>query len=114
MTLYRRKTFQASVALSLAAVACMIAAAQRHKPHKLRATALAELTTDRKGAVTAHLIPITILDGGLFRDASMYKATPVPMALDDGVVYEAQKSGEVAGYVTIIGRATKDKDGAWS
>jgi len=104
------------VALSLAAVACMIAAAQaqRHKPHKLRATALAELTTDRKGTVTAHLIPITILDQGLFRDASMYKATPVPMALDDGIVYEAQKSGEIAGYVTIIGRATKDKDGAWS
>lgn len=102
------------VALSLAAVACMIAATQRHKPHKLRATALAELSTDRKGMVTAHLIPITILDQGLFRDASMYKATPVPMALDDGIVYEAQKSGEIAGYVTIIGRATKDKAGAWS
>jgi hypothetical protein len=98
----------------LAAFAWVIAAAQRHKPHKLRATSLAELTTDNKGTVTAHLIPITILDEGVFRDATMYKATPVPMALDNGVVYEAQKSGEVVGYVTVIGRAAKDKNGAWA
>jgi hypothetical protein len=35
------------------------------------------------------------------------------MALDDGVVYEVQKNGEVVGYVTL-GRAVKDKDGSWS
>jgi len=114
MSLYRRRTFQASVAVLVAALAWTMAAAQRHKPHKLRATSLAELTTDNKGNVTARLIPITILDEGVFRDATMYKATPVPMALDNGVVYEAQKSGEVVGYVTVIGRAAKDKNGAWA
>jgi hypothetical protein len=112
MSLYRRRTFQASVAVVLV-LAWAIAAAQRHKPHKLRATSLAELTTDNKGTVTAHLIPVTILDEGVFRDATMYKATPVPMALDSGVVYEAQKSGEIVGYVTVIG-AAKDKSGGWA
>jgi hypothetical protein len=112
MSLYRRRTFQASVALLLAVVGA-VAVAQRHKPHKLRAISLVELTVDYKGVSTARVSPITILDEGRFQDASVYKSTPRPMALDDGVVYEVQKTGQVVGYVTL-GRAAKDKDGSWT
>ena len=78
-----------------------MAQTQKRKPHKLRATALLELTTDRAGNVKAQLTPITILADGRFEDASIYKASPQPMALDNGIVYEAQKTGVPAGYVTI-------------
>lgn len=52
-----------------------------------------------------------ILDDGRFHDASIYKARPRPMAADIGVVYEAQKSGVPAGYVTITGAA--NNGGLW-
>jgi hypothetical protein len=111
MSLYRRRAFQASCALL--AILGTVAVAQRHKPHKLRAISLVELTVDTKGVSTARVSPITILDEGRFQDASIYKSTPRPMALDDGIVYEVQKTGQVMGLVTL-GRAIKDKDGVWS
>jgi hypothetical protein len=100
--LYRKSILQATlalVAIILSGVA--IAQTQKRKPHKLRATALLELTTDRAGNVKAQLTPITILSDGRFEDASIYKAAPQPMALDNGIVYEAQKTGVPAGYVTV-------------
>ena len=48
---------------------------------------------------------MTILDEGSFHDASIYKATPQPMALDNGIVYEAQTSGIPVGYATILSGA---------
>src|SRR5262245_57425621 len=90
MNLYRRSCFPAS-ALILACFALTLSAAnfQHSTPHKLRATALLELTTDGSGAVTTRLIPITILANGRFHDASVYESRPRPMALGSGVVYEA-------------------------
>ena len=111
MNLYRIRTFRASLIVVLACVAAFAALAQRRKPHRLRATALLELTTDNVGIITARLTPITILDEGSFHDASVYKATPRPMALDEGVVYEAQKSGQPLGYVTLT---TAGKTGGWT
>jgi hypothetical protein len=100
--LYRKRAFRASMAVLLVAVAGLaLAQTQKRQPHKLRATALLELTTDRAGNAKAQLTPITILADGRFEDASVYKATPQPMALDNGIVYEAQKSGMPVGYVTI-------------
>lgn len=101
MNLYRRRTFLASLGLLLIFSATTISA-QRRTAHKLRATALLEVTTDQAGVVSIRVTPIAILDNGRFWDASIYKATPRPMALDNGIVYEAQKSGVPAGYVTII------------
>src|SRR5260370_39121851 len=101
MNLYRRRTFRASLVLLLVCVAGFSVLAQRRKPHKLRATGLLELTTDPTGVPTARVIPITILDEGRFHDAAVYKATPKPMALDVGAVYEAQQYGQPFGYVTI-------------
>ncbi len=103
MNLYRRSIITASAALLLVtgSIFSVATAQQRRKAHKLRATALLELTTSQGGTVAARLIPITILDQGKFEDASIYKAAPRPMAIENGVVYEAQKSGVPVGYVTI-------------
>jgi hypothetical protein len=119
MNLYSRRVFGTSLALVLvlagifALTTFTAATAQRRKPHKLRATALVELTTSRSGTTTARLVPIAILDDGSFHDASVYKSTPQPMALDGGVVYEAQKTGQTVGYLTLDS-ARKDVNGNWS
>jgi hypothetical protein len=99
--LYRRKALWASGALLLCSMVALAVPYQHRASHKLRATALLELTTDASGTISTRLIPITILDQGRFRDASVYESKPRPMALENGVVYEAQKSGLPVGYVTI-------------
>lgn len=79
--------------------------AQRRKTHKLRATAVVEVTKDSAGIVATHIFPVTILDEGSFHDASIYKSTPEPMALDNGIVYEAQSDGIPVGYATVLSSA---------
>jgi hypothetical protein len=103
MNLYRRRKFLASTVLLLVCVATVTTVfAQRRKPHKLRATAVVEVTTDSAGIVGTRVFPVAILDEGTIHDASIYKAAPEPMALDKGIVYEAQKDGIPAGYATIL------------
>jgi len=103
MNLYSRSKILASAVLVLVcAAAFTVAVAQRRKPHTLRATAMLEVTTDSAGIVSTRVIPITILDEGTFHDAGIYKATPQPMALDKGIVYEGQTSGLPVGYATIL------------
>jgi len=51
----------------------------------------------------ATLIPVAILVEGKFYDASIYKAEPVPMALEGGTVYEAEQAGESQGLFTVAG-----------
>ena len=62
-----------------------------------RAVGLLQLTSNGK----ATLIPIAILVDGRFYDASVYKADPVPMALDSGTVYEAELAGDSMGLFTV-------------
>jgi len=103
MNLYSRSKILASAVLVLVcAAAFTVAVAQRRKPHTLRATAILEVTTDSAGIVSTRVVPITILDEGTFHDAGIYKATPQPMALDKGIVYEGQASGIPVGYATIL------------
>ena len=65
----------------------------------------------------AHLIPITILYDGEFYDASAYKASPVPMALESGTVYEAVHTGVSQGLFTVSsalqGNNTWIGEGTW-
>ncbi len=49
----------------------------------------------------ASLVPIAILVGGKFWDATAYKADPVPMALEPGTVYEAEHAGSSLGLFTV-------------
>jgi hypothetical protein len=103
MNLYSRRRVLASATVLLAGVLVFTSVkAQRRTPHKLRATALVEVTTDAAGIVATRVFPITILDEGRFWDASVYKATPRPMALENGIVYETQQSGTATGYATIV------------
>jgi hypothetical protein len=102
MNLYSRRQILASAVLLLCVAAFTGAVAQRRKPHTLRATAVLEVTTDSAGIMVTRVVPVTVLDEGGFHDASIYKATPQPMALDKGIVYEAQTSGIPVGYATIL------------
>ncbi len=78
-----------------------------------RAMGLIELAPNGK----AHLIPITIMVNGEFYDASEYKASPVPMSLDTGIVYEAVKTGVSQGLFTVKGAIAGTKtwrgEGTW-
>lgn len=47
------------------------------------------------------LVPVAILVDGKFWDATAYKADPVPMALDPGTVYEAERAGSSLGLFTV-------------
>ena len=69
----------------------------RKKDEGPRAVALLKLSADGK----ASLVPIMILIDGKFWDAAAYKADPVPMALDSGTVYEAERTGESIGLFTV-------------
>ena len=73
------------------------------KPKKLvnepRAVGILQLNSSGKGT----LIPIAIRIDGKFYDASIYKADPVPMALDVGTVYEVEKTGQSEGLFTVGG-----------
>jgi len=62
-----------------------------------RALGLLQFTPNGK----ATLIPIAILVEGHYYDASAYKADPVPMALEGGIVYEAEQAGASQGLFTI-------------
>jgi hypothetical protein len=62
-----------------------------------RALGLVEIDSNGSG----RLIPVLIMVDGKFYDASIYKADPVPMALQSGTVYEAVKSGVPQGLFTV-------------
>jgi hypothetical protein len=64
-----------------------------------RALGLLQLAANGKG----HLVPVCIMVDGRFYDASIYKADPVPMALEPGTVYEAERTGESLGLFTVTG-----------
>ena len=84
---------------------------QAKKPKKKgrdpRAIGLLQLPANGK----TTLIPIAILMDGKFYDASAYKATPVPMVLESGTVYEAMRAGKSVGLFTVNG-AMHSKDPA--
>ncbi|HXY78541.1 MAG TPA: hypothetical protein VEH47_06985 [Candidatus Acidoferrales bacterium] len=63
-----------------------------------RALGLIQLSPTGK---KARIIPIAIMMDGKFYDAGAYKADPVPMALDFGIVYEGFRSGVSQGVFTI-------------
>ncbi len=56
-----------------------------------------QLAANGKG----RLVPVAIMVDGKFFDAGSYKAIPVPMALDFGVVYEGFRTGVSQGIFTI-------------
>jgi hypothetical protein len=73
MNLYSRSRFLASAVLVLVcAVAVTAVFAQRRKAHKLRATAVVEVTTDSAGIVATHVFTVTILAECSLHDACFF------------------------------------------
>ena len=82
------------------------------KPKSRRSTgprAVAVLQMNASGKTS--LVPIAILINGKFWDATAYKADPIPMALDTGNVYEAERTGNSLGLFTV-GNALHRVNGA--
>jgi len=71
--------------------------AAKKKESGPRAVALLQMGANGK----VSLVPIAILIGGKFWDATAYKADPIPMALDPGTVYEAERAGSSLGLFTV-------------
>ncbi|MFZ0860293.1 MAG: hypothetical protein WB781_06290 [Candidatus Sulfotelmatobacter sp.] len=69
----------------------------RKKEAGPRAVAVLQLAANGK----ASLVPIAILVSGKFWDATEYKADPIPMALEPGTVYEAERAGSSLGLFTV-------------
>lgn len=67
------------------------------------------LRIDAKGG--AQLVPVVIMINGKFYDAGAYKADPVPMALQQGTVYEAFQAGVSQGLFTTFGAAQQAQQG---
>jgi hypothetical protein len=72
---------------------------------RLRALALLEVS----GTGRARLVPIALKVGDKFYDANLYRADPRPLALDPGVVYEAERAGDSVGLFTVT-QAQRLKD----
>lgn len=95
-----------STGLAVIWVAAAFATAQDLPPQFTRKPAVSKgpravglLMLPSKGK--PRLIPIAIMVDGRFYDAGVYKADPVPMALDPGTVYEAERTGDSVGLFTI-------------
>jgi hypothetical protein len=71
--------------------------APRKKDAGPRAVGVLQLAANGK----ATLVPVAILIGGKFWDATAYKADPIPMALEPGTVYEAERAGSSLGLFTV-------------
>jgi len=88
-------------------------AGRKSAPKGPRAMGLVRLAPNGK----ATLIPIAILYDGEFYDATAYKASPVPMALESGTVYEAVRTGVSQGLFTVSsalhGNNTWIGEGSW-
>lgn len=115
-TLYRTARWVVILAglyLILAQILPAQLARRETTPKGPRALGLIELAANGK----AHLIPIMIMDEGKFYDASAYKASPVPMALGWGTVYEGVRTGVSQGLFTVTaafrGKDTWIGDGKW-
>ncbi len=104
--MYRNRPVQVILIL---AVALAVVWAQK-KPAKRgpRATALVVMAPDGKSA--ARLIPLCIRDNDQFWDASIYQATPRPMALEPGTVYEVERSGNSIG-LFVVAQAVQEAGG---
>ena len=71
------------------------------KPAPPRAIAIVQWPADNTGKAVPQLVPVIIRIDNRYFDASLYRATPRPMALEPGTVYEVQSKGVPIGYFTV-------------
>lgn len=104
---YRKDAVKVILLLVLAVAA--VWAQKKQARRGPRATALVVMSPDGKSA--ARLIPICIRDNDQFWDASIYQATPRPMALEPGTVYEVERTGNPIGFFTL--NQAVQENGTW-
>lgn len=87
--------------LVLLAASALLAQYRSKRPpaHALRALGVLEWPSSGKSV--PRLVPLVILADGKYYDASIYLASPVPLAVQPGTVYEGQQSGVAKGLFTI-------------
>lgn len=89
--------------MTLAAGAAAQTSEPKKKQRSARAVALIEWHKDAKGLLAPRLVPIALLWENKYYDAGLYEASPRPMALEPGTIYEATRSGVPAGLFTVRG-----------
>jgi hypothetical protein len=94
---YRRSLMVAVICTLIFAAASAQVAKRRKVSKGPRALGLVEIDPQGRG----HLVPVAIMIDGQFYDASVYKADPVPMALQPGTIYEGLKAGVSQGLFTV-------------
>ncbi len=104
---------RARPALTMATLMLLVTGAAMGQYRRQQASqgprAIAVIEWDAKGV--PRLVPISIMIEGKWYDASLYKADPVPMALEPDTVYEATRNGDAVGLFTITG--VQQFQGAW-
>jgi len=113
--LYRKRT-TAVICVAVALAGATVVYAQHKHSHELRSIALVELygTSAKIAKPTGgRLLPIAILVGDKWYDAATYNATPRPLALDEGTVYEALDNGDPAGFFTVASARQDHEKGEW-
>jgi hypothetical protein len=123
LNLYRRSTALAMTAALLSSLLLPSSGSAQSPAKKSkgpRAIAVVQWQTDGKGMAVPRLLPVTIRYEDKFYDASIYKASPIPMALEGETVYEAQDKGETVGIFTVkhgLRSSTEDRNwigiGSW-
>lgn len=94
----RCRRFWIAVACTLL-VSMAFAQVAKRRPESKGPRALGLVEVDSQGS--GRLVPVVIMVDGKFYDAGVYKADPVPMALQPGTIYEAVKSGVSQGLFTV-------------
>jgi hypothetical protein len=99
------------------------ASAQGKKRRGPRALAVLELGTSQApstptkekpltvGVGFPRLHPVTVLENGVYNDGTIYQASPVPLAVQSGVVYDVQHEGVQRGAFTV--NQPTQLHGAW-
>ncbi len=93
---YRKTRRFVTVLAILAFSFSLCAQPSRRDQPVLRGTAVLE-----SAGVGWRLIPVCIYSGGKFYDADFYQATPAPMSLIYGTIYEVQRAGTPIGNYTV-------------
>ncbi|HEV2619353.1 MAG TPA: hypothetical protein VGU23_05380 [Acidobacteriaceae bacterium] len=89
----------------LAVAASASAGGQTHKVTKsadvLRSVGVYEWTGDMAKPTSSRLIPVSLFIDGKLQDAAVYLASPVPLALLSGNLYQLERSGVVVGELDL-------------
>jgi hypothetical protein len=117
------------LAASVIIILCRAELLAKSPHHGLRALAVIEfrapaafsdkgqLSTEIGRNKDARLFPITVLQDDVYFDGTLYQATPVPMMLQPGIIYDVQRSGDSLGSFTVKDASKFHDDwvasGAW-